>query len=143
VTRTPAERVRDRLGPLVGTRAQRIADRDLDACTAMVNILRSVWDGATEGSCCKPHRDGDTPMPPACVHLTRLWAARDYESLARANAPQDVWACRCDGTGIFSWMAAGVLRHGKCFGCEGKGYQTAADRKRNEVYWNHYARVGA
>lgn len=35
------------------------------------------------------------------------------------------------------------LRSGVCFGCQGKGWMSAADRKRDSYYWNHVARLSA
>lgn len=51
---------------------------------------------------------------------------------------------RCRGTGTYSWGASinGRMQHsGTCYHCQGKGFQTPADRKRNANYWNYYAKI--
>ena len=59
-------------------------------------------------------------------------------------------SCRCYGSGTFARKVAGTDRHGNqnlvievCFGCEGKGYQTPRDSRRNYGYWAFYAKVSA
>lgn len=59
-------------------------------------------------------------------------------------------SCRCYGSGTFARKTAGTDRHGNqnlvievCFGCEGKGYQTPRDQRRNYGYWAFYAKVSA
>jgi len=50
----------------------------------------------------------------------------------------------CGGTGRYVWgtIINGVPQHsGKCYRCNGKGFQTAEDRKRNEYYDNRVRRV--
>lgn len=54
---------------------------------------------------------------------------------------------KCNGSGAFHFGGAvvnGVFqgRTGVCFACQGKGYQTSKDQKRNAFYWNRVARVG-
>lgn len=47
---------------------------------------------------------------------------------------------RCRGTGVYGWGASvnGKMEHsGPCFRCEGKGFQTAEDVRRNDYYDNH------
>ena len=46
----------------------------------------------------------------------------------------------CGGDGVWKMgpITNGVpARVGKCYGCQGKGYQTYSDKKRNETYWNY------
>ena len=51
--------------------------------------------------------------------------------------------CRdCNETGTRGWGANvnGRMTHsGVCYRCQGKGYQTPEDRKRNECYDQHAA----
>ena len=54
--------------------------------------------------------------------------------------------CECGGSGKFYSGGAVVNgrytgRIGECFRCQGKGYQTAADRKRNYWYDAKYRRI--
>tara|TARA_B100000424_G_scaffold263108_1_gene249946 strand:+ start:466 stop:768 length:303 start_codon:yes stop_codon:yes gene_type:complete len=47
---------------------------------------------------------------------------------------------QCGGDGV--WKAGPITngvpaRVGTCYGCQGKGYQTYSDKKRNETYWNY------
>jgi len=49
---------------------------------------------------------------------------------------------RCAGTGRFVTMVVNGTPTGPggaCFRCQGKGYQTPQDEKRNEVYDSHAA----
>ena len=63
--------------------------------------------------------------------------------LVRVQAEHE---CKCNGSGqhygkgeFVNGVFTGVIDI--CFGCQGKGYQTRVDARRNTVYWNHYARV--
>ena len=50
----------------------------------------------------------------------------------------------CNGTGIYKWGASingRPTNQGVCYTCQGKGYETSKDRKRNNYYWNHVARI--
>lgn len=53
---------------------------------------------------------------------------------------------QCDGSGLF-YMGGGTVngkftgKTGKCYRCNGKGYLTAADEKRNEYYDNNIRRI--
>ena len=56
------------------------------------------------------------------------------------QANQKVQCWKCNGTGKF--YAGGAVvngvytgRVGPCYGCQGKGFQTPSDRKRNTYYW--------
>jgi len=56
--------------------------------------------------------------------------------------------CDCHGSGLY--YGAGRVENGKfigmtgtCFRCEGKGWQSPADVKRNDRYDNHYRRIHA
>lgn len=56
--------------------------------------------------------------------------------------------CVCSGTGIFRGggsVVNGVYQgfQGRCFPCDGKGWQNRADVIRNYVYWAKYARISA
>lgn len=76
--------------------------------------------------------------------------------MARAHADGTVWAdqpgdepvnprringcTKCLGTGEYKWgaMINGVpSKHGVCYACKGKGFQTDADERRNNYYWDH------
>lgn len=49
----------------------------------------------------------------------------------------------CQGTGIYRWGASinGVMTHsGDCYRCQGKGWQSDDDRRRNWGYDNHAIR---
>lgn len=53
---------------------------------------------------------------------------------------------RCNGTGIATWggtINGKPVHSGKCFRCQGKGYQSEADKRRNYGYDNFYMRVNA
>ena len=47
---------------------------------------------------------------------------------------------KCKGTGIYRYpsKSTGKWKQGMCFACEGKGYLTPSDHKRNTSYWNNY-----
>tara|TARA_Y100000996_G_C22553717_1_gene654710 strand:- start:610 stop:873 length:264 start_codon:yes stop_codon:yes gene_type:complete len=53
---------------------------------------------------------------------------------------------KCGGDGVWKCppITNGVpAKVGKCYGCQGKGYQTYSDKKRNETYWNYnWSRYG-
>lgn len=143
VTRSKVTRAFERTNSLIPEDiCEAMAWRDVSACQHAVTTLQDLWDIAPDGSCCKPYAlldpGQDRPFLPACEHLRALWAARDYLILARIGAPQDVWACHCEGSGVYTFRDGRV---GKCHGCAGKGYQDKADRARNEHYWNHVAHV--
>ena len=53
--------------------------------------------------------------------------------------------CECNGSGVY--YGRGVVENGvfkgfsgPCYRCNGKGFQTEADRKRNAYYDNHVRR---
>ena len=127
--------------------AAEVAARNVATCEAIVAHLHDEWEAAEQGSCCKPNRTGDH-VTFACEHLRRLWDARTYAELARAGAPvTGAFGCTCSGTGRFYSGGAvvngtytGTL--GTCYRCEGKGWQSEADRKRNAYYDNHVRRIG-
>ncbi len=131
----------------LGTRyavALPIVNRDLAACERMVEKLDREFDRGEPGSCCKPVIEHMDHYPPACDHLLRLWAARDYRNLAKCKAPLDSYPCNCDGSGEFhSNNGRGGVNIGVCFRCSGKGYQTLADRTRNSNYDRYYRRIYA
>lgn len=55
-------------------------------------------------------------------------------------ASTKVTCTHCGGTGVYKWGASvnGVMTHsGPCYQCEGKGYQTDADQRRNWGYQNY------
>jgi hypothetical protein len=79
--------------------------------------------------------DGEPEWQKACPHLLRLWAARAAYQLAAVNAPEGASACHCNGTGLYQGKVTG-----KCYGCEGKGWQSPADVKRNKYHWDNCAR---
>lgn len=126
--------------------AAEIAARNVATCEAIVAHLSDEWDAAPQGSCCKPNHTGDEPHF-ACEHLRRLWDARSYLGLARAGAPTTgAFPCTCNGSGKF--YSGGAIVNGSftgtigiCFRCEGKGWQSEADRKRNRYYDNHVRRI--
>ena len=66
-----------------------------------------------------------------------------YLRFARAKAPSGVYDCdRCPGDGLFYMNSElGPVAKGQCFRCEGKSYQTVADRRRNEFYDSQVMRV--
>ena len=70
------------------------------------------------------------------------WTA--WESWVRMNGEVTLTGrCRrCSGTGAFTtYIENGVPKGpgGPCFRCNGKGYQTDADRRRNTYHDEHYA----
>jgi hypothetical protein len=90
---------------------------------------------------CEPPKvvNGEPEWQTACPHLQRLWAAREAYELAALNAPEDSSGCHCHGSGLFTSRTT----TGKHFACEGKGWQSPADVKRNNYYWNNVASIGA
>lgn len=126
--------------------AHAIANRHVGTCEALVAHLGDAWDAALPGTCCKPEHTGDETHF-ACEHLRRLWDARSYLALAKAGAPREgAFPCSCGGSGKF--YSGGMVLNGTytgtigdCFRCSGKGWQTAADRKRNTYYDNHVRRI--
>lgn len=129
-----------------------VTDRHLPTCSAMVTNICSdfeehnlrVREGKELCSDCAS-APGDYTM--ACDLLVRLWHARSYRDLAKAGAPvDDAWPCQCNGSGIYYLAGAtvnGVFQGqtGPCFPCASKGWQSAADRKRNAYYNAHVRRV--
>jgi hypothetical protein len=88
----------------------------------------------------------DTETSLACDHLMGYWRARGTYELAALGAPEDASGCDCSGTGIYhghGYVENGVFKGtvGECFRCQGKGYQTPADVKRNAYYDNHVRRI--
>ena len=127
--------------------AAEIAARNVATCEAIVAHLNDEWEAAEPGSCCKPVAENDDHYPLACEHLRRLWDARTYLGLARAGAPvTGAFGCDCGGTGKF-YSGGAVVNGtytgtvGTCYRCEGKGWQSEADRKRNRYYDNHVRRI--
>lgn len=110
------------------------------------HVLR-VREGISECEQCSKALLGEHAM--ACEYLKSLWMARNYLELARAHAPvTGAFPCKCSGSGVFRWGGGtvnGVFtgKTGVCFGCQGKGWMSAADRKRDAYYWNHVARISA
>lgn len=124
-----------------------ITSRHLDTCQTLVESMEKAVNDMPIGSCCKP---GDGEWHKACEHVLRLWAARGYRDLAFCQAPLNgAWPCdgmSCHGTGRYtvSGYTENDVFHGvvgQCFRCGGKGWLTAADRKRNAIYDNNYRRI--
>ena len=133
--------VSSRLG-IDGEVAELILARDVHVCEGVVEGCQIVWQNAVDS------HGVDAPETQAA--LFRLWDARSYLSLARANAPTDqpVFPCSCGGSGLFYGRGVvenGVFRGtvGTCFRCSGKGWQSRADRRRNDYYDNHVRRISA
>lgn len=135
---------------LVGHDACRmIVTRDVPTCEHTVAKFQALWDAAQdrEPSCCRPVVEHADHYPLACEHLRALWAARTYLELAQRNAPVGrAFGCDCRGTGEFCSGGAvvnGVYtgKRGTCFRCNGKGWQSDEDRKRNAYYDNHVRRI--
>jgi hypothetical protein len=94
----------------------------------------------------KTDENGEPEWRRACPHLLRLWAAREKYELACLNAPAEAVGCDCHGTGVFygrGYIENGVFKGttGKHYACNGKGWQSPEDVKRNRYYWNHIARI--
>jgi hypothetical protein len=100
---------------------------------------------------CEPPELNAVGMPEwqsSCPHLVRLWNAGHAYQLAALNAPETATGCRCNGSGVFhagGYVENGVYKGhtGVCYGCEGKGWQSPNDVKRNRIYWTRYARLSA
>lgn len=82
------------------------------------------------------------PPAPVVDDTAYVQERRERERLERvAHVTRHQEKCeRCRGTGVYGWGASvnGKMEHsGPCFRCEGKGFQTAEDERRNDYYDNH------
>ena len=62
------------------------------------------------------------------------------------RVPPDEKCLDCGGSGV--WVMGPITngvpaRSGECYRCKGKGYQTAADVRRNRYYDNKIRRIHA
>lgn len=125
-----------------------VVSRNVDACKLAVAMATDLYETCTVCT------TSDTTV--SCWHLRSLWNARDYLKLAESGAPADTPAYPCEPG------PAGISCHGRgghahigghvengvykpamsvlCPRCHGKGWETVADRKRNEAHDRHYVR---
>lgn len=82
----------------------------------------------------------------ASVEDVRTCATGQLQARVERMAQADRHECECGGSGVYygaGYVENGVFKGftGTCFRCGGKGYQTAADQKRNAYYDDHVRRI--
>lgn len=96
---------------------------------------------------CNELHNESRPVRPA-MHVEPFPVSQRSAANARSNVRPTNVKCGCDngvvlvGRGEFlngAWTGG----RGKCYRCNGKGWQTPADQKRNAYYDNHVRRVSA